>query len=131
KSARAKAPPILECRLTAERSHVAGEGVPIRFALRNVSPKPVSVLSWQTPLEGILGDIFRVVSVDGGEPLPYQGPMVKRAAPDADDYVRIAPRGEVAGEVDAAAAYELARPGRYLLSFRGPILDVIRKGDPP
>jgi hypothetical protein len=102
----------------------------VRFTLRNRSARPVSVLTWQTPLEGLLGDVFRVRK-DGGEPLPYRGPMVKRGDPDADDYVRLAPGAEATEEVDVALAYDLTSPGRYAISFRGLLMDIAPPSSAP
>ena len=122
KPAASKSPPRLACRISAERSHKQGEPVTVRFALQNRSSEALSVLIWHTPIEGILNDIFDIKGPDG-ESLPYIGPMVKRAAPDADAYVTIAPGEEATGEVDLTAAYELL-PGRYTVAFKGPIQDV-------
>ncbi|MEO6324975.1 MAG: protease [Thermoanaerobaculia bacterium] len=122
--------PPLGCRLEADRTHAAGAPVRVTFFLRNRSARAVSILDWQTPLEGLLGDIFQILPATGGEPLPYQGPMVKRRAPQSDEYVRISPKGEVSGSVDAAAAYDLTRPGRYTITFRGTLLDVVSGAAP-
>jgi hypothetical protein len=113
----------LACRLSAAGAHPAAGPVTVRFVLKNTGSREVAVLTWQTPLEGLLGDVFRITTADGKE-IPYRGPMVKRGDPDADEYVRIPPHGEASGEVDAAAAYDLSRPGRYTVSFRGSIHDV-------
>ena len=121
----------LVCRLAAEGKHSAGGPVMVSFVLRNRSARAVSILDWQTPLEGLLGDIFEIVPASGGKELEYRGPMVKRRAPQGDDYVRIPPKGELSGRVDAAAAYDLSRPGRYTLTFRGSILDLVEGADPP
>ena len=124
-----KTPPPLECRLTAPASAPAGGPLLVRFTLKNRSSRPLSVLTWQTPLEGLLGDVFRVIPL-GGEALPYLGPMVKRKAPEGEEYVRLAPGGEASEEVDLAAAYELT-PGRYSVSFVGRILDVASPAEAP
>lgn len=123
--------PGLECRLSAPASIVAGQAVRLRFVLRNRSARPVSVLTWYTPLEGLLGDIVAIRPVAGGDRLPYRGPLVKRGDPASDDYVSIAPRDEVSEEVDLAAAYDLSRPGRYAVTFPGPLLDVTAPAEAP
>ena len=119
----------LECRLSAEKTVPTGRPVMVRFTLRNPGPKPVSVLIWQTPLEGLLGNLFDVRGPDGA--VPYSGPMVKRGDPDADEYVRIEGGAEVSDEVDVTAAYDLSRPGRYTVAFRGRLFDVTTPASVP
>jgi len=118
-----KPAPPLECRLSSAAIHPAAGSVTVRFVLKNTTSRELAVLTWQTPLEGLFGDIFRITTAGGNE-IPYRGPMVKRGDPEAGEYVRIPPNGEVSGEVDAAAAYDLSRQGRYTVSFRGRIHDV-------
>jgi peptidyl-Lys metalloendopeptidase len=123
------APPSLECRLQADSTQRAGSPVTVRFTLRNRGPSAVSVLDWLTPLEGLLGDIFTVRG-PGGD-VRYRGPMVKRGDPDSEDYVRVEADAEVSEAVDLAAAYDLSRPGRYTVAFRGRILDLTTPSSVP
>src|SRR5262245_9321324 len=120
----------LECHLEAPPVQVAGGPVLVRFRLRNPGRQPLSILDWHTPLEGLLADIFSIQAA-GGEPLSYTGPLVKRGDPDEDEYVEIPPGGEASEEVDLAAAYDLARPGRYTIAFKGPLRDVTSPASVP
>jgi len=121
----------LECRLEAGAVQPAGGPVLVRFRLRNPGRQSLSILDWQTPLEGLLADIFKIRPTTGGEPLRYTGPLVKRGDPDADEYVEIPPGGEASEEVDLSLAYDLTRPGRYSVSFRGRLLDVVSPASAP
>jgi hypothetical protein len=121
----------LECHLEAPPVQMAGGPVLVRFRLRNPGRQPLSVLDWHTPLEGLLADIFSIRTAAGGQPLRYTGPLVKRGDPEADEYVEIAPGGEASEEVDLAAAYDLSRPGRYTVSFKGPLRDVTSPASVP
>jgi hypothetical protein len=121
---------VLECRLVAAESYRAGNKVLVRFVLANRGELEVSVLTWYSPLEGLLGNVFRVVDAAGAV-RPYQGPMVKRGDPEADEYTTVPPKGEIAEEVDLALAYDLTAPGRYTVTFAGPIADLTTPGAIP
>ncbi|MFP2926311.1 protease [Pyxidicoccus sp. 3LG] len=120
----------LDCALSAPAQVKAGEPVEVLFRLSNPTSQPLYVLDWHTPLEGLRNDIFQVTR-DGAE-VSYQGPMVKRAPPQADDYVTLAPGASVEGRVDVARGYDLSQPGRYKIAFRGQLMDVAtRREDAP
>lgn len=103
-------------------SFKASEGVWVDFTLANPSAVAVSVLIWNTPFEGIRNDIFRV-SKDG-QPVAYQGPKVKRAAPRQSDYLTLAAGETKTIRVDLAGAYAIAGIGSYRVHFDGTLLDV-------
>jgi peptidyl-Lys metalloendopeptidase len=114
---------VLDCGLSVAPSLKAGEPVEVTFQLTNHMAGPALVLNWRTPLEGSRGDDFAVTR-DGKE-IAYQGPMVKRADPTADNYVMLSPGGgTVQGKVDLAKVYDLSKPGTYRIAFRGELLDV-------
>ena len=120
----------LTCALSAPQTVKAGEPVEVVFRLTNPTSKPLYVLDWHTPLEGLLNNIF-VITRDGTE-LDYSGPMLKRANPGADDYVAVEPGATVEGKVNAALAYDFTQPGRYQIAFRGQLMDVAsEKGEVP
>lgn len=124
-------PPELECLLGPPRRATVGQPIEISFVLRNTGPAPVWVLRWQTPLEDLRGDVLGIVGPDG-KPLPYQGPMVKRGDPTPEDYVRLEPGAASERVVDAGAAYPIAAPGAYKVSFTRGLADVItREGEVP
>ncbi|MBN9686518.1 MULTISPECIES: protease [unclassified Corallococcus] len=122
--------PKLECALSVQPKAKAGEPIEVLFKLTNRSESPVWVLKWQTPLEGILGTVFQITR--DGEELPYQGPMVKRAAPSADSYAAIAPGATVENTVEVTQAWDFKKPGTYRITFRDALMDVAtRKEDVP
>lgn len=112
----------LECSLSAPAQLKVGEPVPVQLRLTNPTAQPLSVLTWRTPLEGLLGDDFQVTR-DGAE-VPYEGPMVKRGEPQAADYTSLAPGKSVEATVDLSKGYALQQPGRYRIAYRGPLMDV-------
>lgn len=116
----------LTYRLTVAATVPAGQPVTVGFELENRSPVPLWVLTWNTPLEGMWNDIFRVER-DGAE-IRYEGPMVKRGSPSRSDYVLVAPGKSVSAEVDLARGYDVSRPGSYRVDFRGRLHDVAPDG---
>lgn len=126
------AAPALRCTVQAPAQVVAGQPVVLRFTLTNPGPVALQVLRWNTPFEGAWLAPFVGVTRDG-RPLDYHGPMVKRAEPKADQYLRIDARGTVSAEVDLAEPFDLAAPGRYRVQPRLAIVDLFADTamDPP
>ncbi|NMO22484.1 protease [Pyxidicoccus fallax] len=112
----------LECALSGPATVKAGQPVEVLFRLTNRTSAPLYVLDWHTPLEGIRNNIFEVTR-DGTE-VPYIGEMMKRGAPQADDYVTVAPGATVEGKVDLSRGYDLRQPGRYRVAFINRLMDV-------
>jgi hypothetical protein len=106
----------LACVLTAPGSVPLTEPVvPVGFTLRNDGDVALTVLGRQTPLEGMLGNLFAVTLES--RRLDYRGPMVKRGPPGADEFVTIAPGSHAHATVDLAEAYGLSSPGTYRVRF--------------
>jgi heat shock protein HslJ len=101
----------LNCTLEVDEAHAVGEPVNLRFALRNSTDRPLYVLTWYTPLEGIAGDIFQIAR--DGQALPYQGMLAKRGDPDRAAYIPIGPGETASAEVDLSMGYDLSTPGAY------------------
>jgi hypothetical protein len=114
----------LECTLSVPGQLKAGEPVKVGFELRNPTAQALYVLDWHTPFEGLLNDIFQVTRLEGGEALSYSGPMLKRGDPSAEDYVTVGPGAAARAEAEVSLAYDLGKPGRYRIAFRGPLMDV-------
>lgn len=115
----------LECVTSVPASVRAGEPVELRFQLTNRTAQPLYVLTWRTPLEGLLGNDFQITR--DGTDVPYQGPMVKRGNPGAEDYATLAPGASVDARVELSLAYDMKQPGRYRIAFRGELMDVAEK----
>jgi|SRR5215217_1974989 peptidyl-Lys metalloendopeptidase len=117
----------MKYQLGAQDSYVKDNPIIINFKLHNLSNEDLWVLSWYTPLEGIKGDIFRVLC-DGNEIL-YEGPMVKRGQPTKSDYIHIDPGRSVSREVDISSVYKLPPSHEYVVQFEGTIYDFATSGD--
>lgn len=114
----------LDAQLTFSlSSQPSPNSVRLVFTLVNQADKPVRVLKWQTPLEGILGRIFQV-RCDGRE-LIYNGPLIKRGPPTAEDYVTIPAKGSLETVVNLSEAYDFPASGSCEVRFNGVALEVL------
>ena len=118
----------LECRLTAPARVRAGEAVVVHFALENRTGRALQVLTWRSPLEGLLGNDWRITREGAADEVAYAGPMVKRGAPEAEDYQALAAGGTAEADVELTLAYALSTPGRYRVALRGGLMDVAAEG---
>jgi hypothetical protein len=96
----------------------SGQSVNLKFELTNQSERPLYVLKWYTPLEGIAGEIFRVTR--DGEAVPYQGILASRSVPTADSYVLLEPGERVSAEVDLGTSFDFSKSGTYRIEFLSP-----------
>lgn len=87
------------------------ERVMVRYTIENLGSDDVVLLTWDTPLEGFLGDILDVRR--DGEPVPYVGAMYKLGVPPAEAFRRLAPGESASVELDLAEQYLLADGGFY------------------
>ncbi|MBN8488347.1 MAG: hypothetical protein J0M20_11575 [Burkholderiales bacterium] len=109
-----QAAPDLRCGLQVLPRQALGQAVVLQFTLTNAGPDALWVLRWNTPWEGHWTAPFATLSRDG-QPLDYQGAMVKRAAPDASSYLRLAAGQVQRGSVPLSPAFDVSRAGRYVL----------------
>jgi peptidyl-Lys metalloendopeptidase len=91
--------------------------VNVTITLTNVSQRAVSVLAWNTPVDGLKEDLL-AVTLDGA-PVEYTGRHYKRPAPRAEDFVTLAPGERLTRTVDLSDAYDLSLSGQYTVSFSG------------
>lgn len=108
----------LAAELQTAESLPNGDVVPLRFSLTNQSDRPLYLLKWFTPLEGIGGEIFRVRR--DGQLVPYQGILASRGDPTPEAYVFLEAGETVSAEVDLAQAYDFSNDGTYTISFISP-----------
>lgn len=92
------------------------EGAWLDFTLTNETDTALFILKYQTPLEDAENDLF-TVEVDGKE-VPYMGPMVLRAGPMKEDWVRIDVGETLSGSVDLSKIYDMQHSGTYQIRYR-------------
>lgn len=106
----------LDVRLSAPAPVLRGDvDVVVSVTVTNTARHPVQVLSWQLPSDEAEGVLFKI-SRDG-EAVRYTGALVKRAAPQAGDHVRLEPGESLTYEVELSATYDLSRSGRYTIEY--------------
>lgn len=112
----------LTCDLQAKPAYQQGEPVELAFKLTNTGSTPLWVLRWNTPIEGLVGDCFEIAR--DGQVVSFQGRMIKRATPEATEYVRIEPGQSREARVDLRAVYKVEEKGKYELRFDSALFDV-------
>jgi peptidyl-Lys metalloendopeptidase len=103
------------------------EDVVVRITYRNDSQADLYLLRWQTSLKGVEGDLFDVF-IDG-QRAEYTGRLYKRAAPKAEDYLRIPAGGAVSADVELTSVYDMSRTGEYAIRYRAFAQDALRADD--
>lgn len=108
---------MLEFKLTVETS----SGNPVaHLSLANRSDRPVKVLHALATEEEMFGKLFELRDADTGEPLEYQGIMVKRGPLTEEDYLVLPPGAQRRNAIDLSRAYAF-KQGRhaYTISYAG------------
>jgi len=114
--------PSLVAKFVKPEKTIKGERtVRLKVILTNTSGHDLSVLTWNTPLDGVITDCLNV-SVDGKK-VAYDGPIIKRAAPTAKDYIVIKAGQSVEGEFAVSDAYDTSKPGSYKVKLKASIAD--------
>ncbi|MET4730941.1 peptidyl-Lys metalloendopeptidase [Lysobacter enzymogenes] len=91
----------------------------VEITLTNTSNKTLRLPSWQLPDNEFDAKLFSISF--NGEPVAYEGKMVKRGVPEAKDFTILRPGQTVRRTVDLAAGYDLSRTGQYVVAFRAPL----------
>ena len=74
------------------------------------------LLKYDTPLEGLYSDMFHITV--GGKRLEYDGVIVKRAPPTAEDYVLIKAGDTKSKTVDLSSAYSISAVGEGTVKLK-------------
>ncbi|WP_293994241.1 hypothetical protein [Sphaerotilus sp.] len=103
----------LHCTLAVE---MAGDRTPhLQATLHNTGTHAVRLLRWGTPFEGAWRAPLVQIERDG-QPLDYQGPMVKRRAPQPSDHLTLRPGQSLQASLPLSPAWTVDQPGRYRIS---------------
>jgi peptidyl-Lys metalloendopeptidase len=93
----------------------AREDVLVSVTLRNEGSRAARLLKWHTPAEDVEEALFDV-TVDG-QAVAFEGPHYKRPAPQAGDYLTLAPGESLTRTVSLSAFYDMSRTGTYRVSY--------------
>jgi peptidyl-Lys metalloendopeptidase len=103
-------------KLSVEKSAMAArDNVLVSVTMTNVSSRTVRLLKWNTPVDGLKEDLFKVTA--DGVQAEYNGRHYKWAAPQATDYLQLAPGESVSSKVDLSAIYDFSKTANYDISF--------------
>ncbi len=91
----------------------------VEVSITNTSDKTVRLPKWQLPSDQFDAKLFSV-SYDG-EPVAYEGALVKRGLPQAEDFALLRPGETYRRVVDLSAGYDLSRTGQYVVAFNAPL----------
>ena len=92
----------------------------LQIALVNKTQQPVKVPRALASETEMFGKLFDLRDAESGQPLEYQGIMVKRGPLTAEDFQAMAPGARLTNAIDLSRAYAF-RPGRhaYSISYSG------------
>ncbi|MDY7230557.1 M35 family metallo-endopeptidase [Hyalangium rubrum] len=93
----------------------AGDSVSVSVTLTNVSGRSVKLPYWTTAARGVKEPLFDVQL--NGAPVAYTGPHYKWAAPQAEDFITLAPGQSVTHTADVGGVYDFSATGSYSLSY--------------
>src|SRR5690349_18187385 len=98
--------------LTAARTTFgAADPVTATLTLHNAGHSAFQLLRWHGPSAELQESLFAVTR--DGAAVRYIGPDMKRAAPDAEDFLSIAPGHSASAQVTLSGAYDFSTTGAY------------------
>ena len=106
----------LHVQLYSHDEYKSDEATSLIFEVSNPTNKAIRILKWNTPLEGLRSNCLDVKR--NGKPVPYDGIMVKRGAPTAEDFLTVPAGKSVTNKVDLGKAYDMSAPGRVKVDFK-------------
>lgn len=87
-----------------------------RVTIINDTQETVLIPKWQVPGQILEADLFAVLQDSGRA--SYVGRLVKRPAPKASDFIRLAPGEAIQGQTELSRHYDLLDGGEYMIAFR-------------
>jgi len=100
-----------------ESAQEAGVNAPVvRFTMTNTGKSAVSVVRWETPFTGLIGEVFQV-TINGVE-AEYIGRHYKWADPEDYDMITLKAGESRSITVDLSEAWHLGETGVYDIAYR-------------
>ncbi|CAM3818370.1 Deuterolysin metalloprotease (M35) family protein [Vibrio aerogenes CECT 7868] len=107
----------LEVTITpADQSFDKNSDVKVNLTITNTSQDDVKVLSWYLINDAKLQNNAFDVTVDG-DAVAYTGPVVKRPAPQEDDYIQLAAGETITQSFDLSSFYDMTQTGTYSVQY--------------
>ncbi|SJN60016.1 hypothetical protein VR7878_03916 [Vibrio ruber DSM 16370] len=107
------------------QSYGEGSDVKVELSITNNGQGDVEVLDWYLINHNKLQKNAFTVTVDG-EAVAYTGPIIKRPAPTAQDYMTLSAGQTITQTVDLSSFYDMTREGTYSVQFNATALDLIK-----
>lgn len=111
---------------TTKAEFETSESKTLTFVLRNTSDQDVEVLSWYTPLEGVVNGHETPIEspcllvTKNGEEVEYDGKLKKREGiPPKEAFVTVKAGESISVHFDVNQAYQVSPPGDYSVAFVG------------
>jgi len=106
----------ISAKIYSHAHYISGEGANLIFELTNHTKKPVHILKWNTPLEGLKSDCLHVLK--NGKTVAYDGRLVKRGQPKPKDFLLLEPGKSVSAKVDIGEGYNMSDSGRVHVNYK-------------
>jgi len=91
----------------------------VEVILTNTSNKSARVPRYQLPMGELEAKLFQV-SRDG-QPVAYEGPMIKRGLPSASEFAVLRPGQSIRSMVQLADSYDMRKGGTYTVTLASPL----------
>jgi peptidyl-Lys metalloendopeptidase len=113
----------LKAAVALDRDVFVGDERPMAtVTITNAGARPAQLLSYYVSDDELAAPLL-AVWLDGA-PVAYTGPLVKRRAPEADDFVTLAPGAAITRRIDLGLSYDLSRSGDYTIRVQVPSADL-------
>ena len=106
----------ISAKIYSQAQYLTGEGANLIFELTNHTRKPLHILKWYTPLEGLKSDCLHVLK--NGKTIAYDGRLVKRGQPKPQDFVLLEPGKSISAKVDIGEAYNMKSAGKVKVNYK-------------
>ena len=114
----AKSNPLRVSMVAAQASSGGFLGA-VEVTITNTSNHTVRVPKWELPSDFMEAKLFQVSR--NGEPVQYEGPMVKRPLPTAADFTMLRAGETLRTTVDLSGVYDMSKSGQYIVTLSSPL----------
>jgi peptidyl-Lys metalloendopeptidase len=87
----------------------------VEVTITNTGRKTARLPKWQLPSEVERSNLFRITR--DGQEVGFEGAMVKRGVPTAEDFAILRPGRSYRSIVALGSAYDLSKPGHYTVTY--------------
>src|SRR5688500_11224948 len=109
----------LRVSMVASAGSASGFLGAVDITITNTSRHTVRVPRWELPSDFVQAKLFQVTR--DGQPVQYEGPMIKRGLPGPADFAILRAGQSHRVTVDLSGAYDMAKTGQYVVTFASPL----------